>query len=94
MISSVVICRGTRSCATSSGTAGRVVLRCAAVPGVYLNEYAVLRAHAAVEPSDNAWNLLSRLATVCMPPDAEFPVPKGPDYVVRYSVERIGGVGP
>jgi hypothetical protein len=27
-------------------------------------------------------------------PDAEFPAPKGPDYVVRYSVERIGGAGP
>jgi hypothetical protein len=38
--------------------------------------------------------LLNRLAKVYMSPDAEFPAPKGPGYVVRYSVERIGGVGP
>lgn len=63
------------------------------VPGVFLNEYAVLRARAAVQPSDDAWNLLNRLAKVYMSPDAEFPAPKGPGYVVRYSVERIGGVG-
>ncbi len=64
------------------------------VPGVFLNEYAVLRARAAVAPSDDVWNLLNRLAKVYMSPDAEFPAPKGPGYVVRYSVERIGGVGP
>lgn len=64
------------------------------VPGVFLNEYAVLRAQAAVQPSDDVWNLLNRLAKVYMSPDAEFPAPKGPGYVVRYSVERIGGVGP
>jgi len=64
------------------------------VPGVFLNEHAALRARAAVQPSDDAWNLLNRLAKVYMSPDAEFPAPKGPGYVVRYSVERIGGVGP
>ena len=64
------------------------------VPGVFLNEYAVLRSRAAVQPSDDVWNLLNRLAKVYMSPDAEFPAPKGPGYVVRYSVERIGGVGP
>jgi PPOX class probable F420-dependent enzyme len=64
------------------------------VPGVFMNEYAVLRARAAVAASDDAWNLLNRLAKVYMFPDAEFPAPKGPGYVVRYSVERIGGVGP
>lgn len=64
------------------------------VPGVLLNEYAALRARAAVQPSDAVWNLLNRLAKVYMSSDAEFPAPKGPGYVVRYSVERIGGVGP
>jgi PPOX class probable F420-dependent enzyme len=64
------------------------------VPGVFLNPYAVLRARAAIQPSDDAWNLLNRLAKVYVSPDAEFPAPKGPGYVVRYSVERIGGVGP
>ncbi|MGH3765837.1 MAG: PPOX class F420-dependent oxidoreductase [Pseudonocardiaceae bacterium] len=64
------------------------------VPGVFLNDYAMLRARAAVAPSDDVWNLLNRLTKVYMSPDAEFPAPKGPGDVVRYSVERIGGVGP
>ena len=64
------------------------------VPGVFLNPYAVLRARAAVQPSDEAWDLLNRLAKVYMSPDAEYPAPKRPGYIVRYSVERIGGVGP
>jgi PPOX class probable F420-dependent enzyme len=63
-------------------------------PGVFLNEYAVVRARAAIEHGDDAWGLLSRLAKVYMSPDAEFPAPKGPGYVVRYAVERISGVGP
>jgi PPOX class probable F420-dependent enzyme len=63
------------------------------VPGVVLNPYAVLQARAVVEPSDDAWNVLNRLAKVYMSPDAEFPAPKAPGFVVRYSVERIGGVG-
>jgi PPOX class probable F420-dependent enzyme len=63
-------------------------------PGVVLNPYAVLKARATVEPSDEAWDLLDRLTKVYMSPDDEFPAPKGPGYIVRYTVERIGGVGP
>ncbi len=63
-------------------------------PGVFLNPYAVVHARAAVEPSDGAWDLLDRLAKVYVAPDAEFPAPRRPGYIVRYSVERIGGVGP
>lgn len=63
-------------------------------PGVFLNPYAVLRARAAVEPSDQTWDLLNQLAKVYMSPDAEFPAPRGPGYIVRYTIERIGGVGP
>jgi PPOX class probable F420-dependent enzyme len=63
-------------------------------PGVFLNPYAVLRARATVEPSDETWDLLNRLAKVYMSSDAEFPAPKGPGYIVRYSVDRISGVGP
>jgi PPOX class probable F420-dependent enzyme len=64
------------------------------VAGAFLNEYAVLQTRAAIEPGDGAWDLLNRLAKVYVAPDAEFPAPKGPGYVVRYSVERISGVGP
>jgi len=63
-------------------------------PGVFLNPYAVVRARATIEPSDEAWDLLDRLAKVYISPDTEFPAPKGPGFIVRYSVERIGGVGP
>jgi PPOX class probable F420-dependent enzyme len=64
------------------------------VPGVFLNENAVLRAHAVVEPTDQAWDLLDRLAKVYIGPDATFPVERRPGYVVRYKIRRIGGVGP
>jgi PPOX class probable F420-dependent enzyme len=63
-------------------------------PGVVLNPYAVLHAQASVEASEDAWPLLNRLAKIYMAPDAEFPAPQGPGYIIRYSVERIGGVGP
>lgn len=63
-------------------------------PGVFLNPYAALRAEGTVQASDSAWDLLNRLAKVYMSPDAEFPAPKGPGYIVRYSVKHIGGVGP
>ena len=64
------------------------------VPGVFLNEYAVLRARATVQPTDDAWDLLNGLAKIYVSAETEFPAPKGPGYIVRYSVERIGGVGP
>jgi PPOX class probable F420-dependent enzyme len=64
------------------------------VAGAFMDEYAVLRARAAIEYGDAAWDLLNRLAKVYVTPEAEFPAPKGPGYLVRYSVERIGGVGP
>lgn len=66
-----------------------------ATPGEFLHPYAVLRARAEVQPpSEDTWDLLNRLAKVYITPDAEFPVPKGPGFTVRYTVERIGGVGP
>ena len=61
---------------------------------VVRNPYAVIRAHASVEPSDGAWDLLNRLTKTYMSPDDEFPAPRGAGYIVRYEVERIGGVGP
>lgn len=63
-------------------------------PAAFLNPYAVLRAHATVEPSEEAWDLLDRLTKVYMSHGDTFPAPRGPGYVVHYAVERIGGVGP
>src|SRR3954468_22835134 len=42
-------------------------------PRVFMNEYAVVHARAAIEPTDEAWNLLDRLAKVYVSPDTEFP---------------------
>ena len=64
------------------------------VAGAFLNESAVLQSRATIEPGVAAWDLLNRLAKVYVAPDAEFPAPKGPGYLVRYTVEGIGGVGP
>src|SRR4051794_20611503 len=64
-------------------------------PGVLLAEHAVIRARAAIEgPSEDAWELLDRLAKIYMGPGITFPAPRGPGYIVRYGVERVGGVGP
>jgi PPOX class probable F420-dependent enzyme len=63
-------------------------------PGVFLNPYAVLRAHATIEQGEQAWELLDRLTKVYMSPGAAFPAPRAAGYLVRYRVERIGGVGP
>jgi hypothetical protein len=64
-------------------------------PGIFLAHHAVLRATAAIEgPTEAAWELLDRLAKVYMGPEVTFPAPKGPGYVVRYTIERVGGVGP
>jgi len=63
-------------------------------PGEYLAPYVVLRARASVEHGDEAWPLLNRLAKVYVAPDAEFRMPCGPGYLVRYTIERIGGIGP
>src|SRR5262252_706743 len=41
------------------------------VPGVFLNQYAVVRARANVQPNDDTWNLLNRLTKVYVHPDAE-----------------------
>ncbi|MFI7588554.1 PPOX class F420-dependent oxidoreductase [Spongisporangium articulatum] len=60
-----------------------------------LNPYAVVYAQATVEPEETAaWDLLDRLTKVYMSPDATFPAPKGPGFIIRYRIERVGGVGP
>jgi PPOX class probable F420-dependent enzyme len=64
------------------------------VPGRFLNEYAVLQGRATVESGEEAWDLLNLLAKVYVAPDAEFPAPRGPGYILRYDIDKIGGVGP
>jgi PPOX class probable F420-dependent enzyme len=63
-------------------------------PAVFLNEHAVLRARAEIVPSGQAWDLLDRLTKVYLNPEAEFPAPRSDGYIVRYTVQKVGGVGP
>jgi PPOX class probable F420-dependent enzyme len=61
--------------------------------GVYLVPYVRLHAHASIEKTERASVVLNRLAKVYMAPDAA-PAPPIPGYIVRYSIDRVGGVGP
>jgi PPOX class probable F420-dependent enzyme len=63
-------------------------------PDVFLNEYAVLHAHATVEKREDTWDLLDRLTKVYMGPEVAFPAPRSPGWTIRYKIRRIGGVGP
>lgn len=63
-------------------------------PGVFLNPYAVLYAHALVERSEHTWDLLNGLTKIYLSPDAEFPGSRGPGWIVRYTIDRVTGVGP
>lgn len=73
----------------------RVVLSFAPpqLPGDWMSPYATVSATATVEPSDQHGALIDRLAKVYVGPDAEFPS-SGPGFIVRYSIERVGGIGP
>lgn len=63
--------------------------------GVFLNPYAILKARATIEHHERAaWDLLDRLSRTYLGPEATFPAPRGPGYIIRYEIERIGGVGP
>jgi PPOX class probable F420-dependent enzyme len=63
-------------------------------PGTFLEHHAVLTARATAEPSDAAWDLLDRMTKVYLGPDETFPAPKGPGFVIRHTIEKVGGVGP
>jgi PPOX class probable F420-dependent enzyme len=65
-------------------------------PGVWINPYAVVYARATVEPSARIWDLMARHAKVYVSTDAELPIPERaePGFIVRYSITRVGGVGP
>lgn len=65
-----------------------------AKPGIAMTPFVVLHTRAHVEASNEVWPFLNRLTKVYLGPEAEFHVPAGPGYLARYTVERIGGLGP
>ena len=38
--------------------------------------------------------MLDRLTKTYVGPDVTFPAPRGPGFVVRYAIEKVGGIGP
>jgi PPOX class probable F420-dependent enzyme len=64
------------------------------VPGDWISPHVVIHATATVEHTAHAWALMARLAKVYVGPDAELPGGSAPGYIVRYSIDRIGGIGP
>lgn len=63
------------------------------VPGVFLADNAVLHGHARVEEG-GAFDVLDRLGKVYVGPAFTFPVNDRPGYVLRTTVDRVGGHGP
>ena len=56
---------------------------------------AIIKATATIEgPGEIAWEVLDRLAKVYTAPDADFPAPRAAGYLVRYSIQKVSGVGP
>jgi PPOX class probable F420-dependent enzyme len=63
-------------------------------PGDWMSPHAVLYATATIGPLGPTGALLSRLAKVYVGENAEYPDQFQNGYIVRYSIDRICGVGP
>ncbi len=62
--------------------------------GDWMSPHAIIHATASIGPLGPTGPLLTRLAKAYVGPDAEYPDESQTGYIVRYSIERIGGVGP
>jgi PPOX class probable F420-dependent enzyme len=62
--------------------------------GDWMSRHAIIHATAVIGPLGQTGPLLTRLAKAYVGHDAEYPDPSQTGYIVRYSVDRIGGVGP
>ncbi len=63
-------------------------------PGDWMGPHVVIHATATVGPEVPTADLLTRMAKAYVGPDAEYPDPSQTGHVVRYAIDRIGGVGP
>jgi PPOX class probable F420-dependent enzyme len=62
--------------------------------GDWMSPHAVIHATATIGPVGPTGRLLTRLAKAYVGPDAEYPDETQTGYIVRYAIDRIGGVGP
>jgi PPOX class probable F420-dependent enzyme len=63
-------------------------------PGDWMSPHAIIYATASIGPLGLTGPLLTRLAKAYVGKDAEYPDQSQTGYIVRYSINRIGGVGP
>jgi PPOX class probable F420-dependent enzyme len=63
-------------------------------PGDWMSPYAIIHATATIGPLGPTGPLLTRLAKAYVGRDVEYPDQSQTGYTVRYSIDRIGGVGP
>jgi PPOX class probable F420-dependent enzyme len=63
-------------------------------PGDWMSPHAIIRATASIGPLGPTGPLLTSLAKAYVGHDAEYPDQSQTGYVVRYSIDRIGGIGP
>ena len=63
-------------------------------PGDWMSPYAIIHATATIGALGPTGPLLTRLAKAYVGHDAEYPDQSQTGYVVRYSIDRVGGVGP
>ena len=63
-------------------------------PGAFLQPYAVVRARADVYPLRRGVGRARRPDQDLPRPGRHVPGPRGPGFVVRYTIERVGGIGP
>ena len=64
-------------------------------PGVFLAQHAVIKATGDDRGADRGRvGAAGPAAKLYVAPDTTFPAPRGAGWIVRYAVEKIGGVGP
>ena len=62
--------------------------------GDWMSPHAIIYATTTIGPLAVTGPLLTRLAKAYVGDDAEYPDQSQTGYIVRYSIDRIGGVGP
>jgi hypothetical protein len=63
-------------------------------PGDWMSPHVVIHATATIGPLGPTGPLLTRLSKAYVGPDAEYPDETQTGYIVRYGIDRVGGIGP
>jgi PPOX class probable F420-dependent enzyme len=63
-------------------------------PGDWMSPHVVIHATATIGPLGPTGPLVTRLAKAYVGPEAEYPDETQTGHIVRYAIDRIGGIGP